>query len=53
MCIRDRVISALCGWDVQGLYTVAWGYVSTLNKIARFGMQRAVVRYVVVGRAEG
>lgn len=47
------VISALCGWDVQGLYTVAWGYVSTLNKIARFGMQRAVVRYVVVGRTEG
>jgi O-antigen/teichoic acid export membrane protein len=47
------VISWLCGLDVQGLYTVAWGIVSTVNKVGRFGMQRAVVRFVVAARADG
>lgn len=44
------VITYFFGWDVQGLYTLSWGIVSTLNKVGRFGMQRAVVRYIVVGR---
>ena len=44
------VITYFFGWDVQGLYTLAWGIVSTLNRVGRFGMQRGVVRYVVVAR---
>ena len=47
------VITLFFGLDVQGLYTLAWGIVSTLNKVGRFGMQRAVVRYVVAARTDG
>lgn len=47
------VITLLMGLDVQGYYSLAWGIVSTLNKVARFGMLRGVVRFVVAGRAQG
>ena len=47
------VVTLLMGLDVQGLYSLSWGIVSTLNKIARFGMLRGVVRFVVAGRAKG
>ena len=46
------VITLLMGLDVQGYYSLAWGIVSTLNKIARFGMLRGVVRFVVSERAQ-
>ena len=46
------VITLLMGLDVQGYYSLAWGIVSTLNKIARFGMLRGVVRFVVAERAQ-
>ena len=46
------VITLLMGLDVQGYYSLAWGIVSTLNKIARFGMSRGVVRFVVAERAQ-
>jgi O-antigen/teichoic acid export membrane protein len=47
------VITLLMGVDVLGNYSLAWGIVSILNKIARFGMQRGVVRFVVEGRSQG
>ncbi len=47
------VITLLMGLDVQGYYTLSWSIVSTLNKIARFGMSRGVVRFVVAGRFQG
>ena len=47
------VITLLMGLDVQGYYTLSWSIVSTLNKIARFGMARGVVRFVVAGRSQG
>lgn len=47
------VISLLCGLEVQGLYSLSWGIVSTLNKIARFGLQRGVVRFIVLARSSG
>ncbi|MEE2658455.1 MAG: polysaccharide biosynthesis C-terminal domain-containing protein [Candidatus Latescibacterota bacterium] len=40
------VISLLCGLDVQYLYSLAWAAVSTANKVARFGLQRGIVRFV-------
>ena len=46
------VITLLMGLDVQGYYSLAWGIVSTLNKIARFGMLRGVVRFVVAERTQ-
>jgi len=47
------VVTLLFGLDVQGLYTLAWGIVFTLNTIGRFGVQRGVVRFVVEGRTAG
>lgn len=47
------VITLLMGLDVQGYYSLSWGIVSTLNKVARFGMLRGVVRFVVAERARG
>ena len=44
------VITFFLGWDVQGLYTLSWGVVSTLNKVGRLGLQRGVVRYIVKAR---
>ena len=44
------VITFFLGWDVQGLYTLSWGLVSTLNKVGRLGLQRGVVRYIVKAR---
>ena len=41
------VISLLCGLEVQGLYSLSWGIISTLNKISRFGLQRGVVRFTL------
>ena len=41
------------GLILQGYYSLAWGIVSTLNKIARFGMLRGVVRFVVAERTQG
>lgn len=46
------VVTLLCGLEVQGLYSLAWGLVSTLNKVARFGLQRGVVRFVVQAKAD-
>lgn len=46
------IITLLCGMDVQGLYSVAWSIASTLNKVARFGVGRGVVRFVAAARAE-
>jgi len=40
------VVTLLCGLDVVGLYSTAWGLVSTLNKVARFGVPRGVVHFV-------
>lgn len=40
------VITLLCGLEVLGLYSFAWGLVSTLNKVARFGVLRGVVHFV-------
>lgn len=47
------VVTLFMGLDVQGYYSLSWGIVSTFNKIARFGMLRGVVRFVVLGRAQG
>ena len=47
------VLTALYGLEVQALYSLSWGLISTLNKIARFGLQRGVVRFVVAARAAG
>ena len=47
------IITLLCGMDVQGLYTMAWSIASTLNKVARCGMLRGVVRFVAAARTEG
>ncbi|NKB68827.1 MAG: oligosaccharide flippase family protein [Candidatus Latescibacteria bacterium] len=47
------VLTALYGLEVQALYSLSWGLISTLNKIARFGLQRGVVRFVVAARAQG
>ena len=40
------VVTLLCGLEVQALYSLTWGFVSTLNKIGRFGLQRGVVRHL-------
>lgn len=45
-------ITLLCGADVQGLYSLAWGIVSTLNKVARFGVLRSVVHFVTEARTQ-
>ncbi len=45
------VITLLCGLEVQALYSLTWGFVSTLNKIGRFGLQRGVVRHLIEARA--
>lgn len=47
------VITLMMGVDVLGNYSLAWGIVSILNKVARFGMLRGVVRFVVEGRSQG
>ena len=41
------VITFFMGLDVQGYYSLSWGIVSTLNKIAQFGMERSIVRFSV------
>lgn len=46
------VITLLCGADVQGLYSLAWGVCSTLNKVARFGLLRSVVYAVTEARSK-
>lgn len=46
------VVTLFMGLDVQGYYSLSWGIVSTLNKIARFGMLRGVVRFVVMERTQ-
>ena len=47
------VVGWLCGLDVVGLYSLAWGMVATLNKVARFGLVRGVVRFVIGARTTG
>ena len=47
------LVPILFSMEVLGLYYTAWGLVSTLNKIGRFGLQRGVVRFVVAARAAG
>ena len=37
------VVGWLCGLDVVGDYSLSWGMVATLNKVARFGLLRGVV----------
>ncbi len=44
------VITLLCGTEVQGLYSAAWGLVSTVNRVAHFGMERGVVRFLTAAR---
>ena len=44
------VVTLLCGVDVQGLYSIAWGLVSTVNRVAHFGMERGVVRFLSAAR---
>jgi len=44
------VITLLCGTEVQGLYTAAWGIVSTVNRVAHFGLERGVVRFLTAAR---
>ena len=47
------VITLLCGLEVVGLYSMAWAVCSTLNTLARFGLQRGVVYHVTAARASG
>ena len=47
------VVPLLYGLDVLGLYSLAWGLVSTFNRVACFGLPRGVVRFVVEGRSAG
>lgn len=47
------VVTLLCGLEVQGLYSLTWGIVTTMNKVARCGLQRGVVRFVVEARTVG
>ena len=47
------VVTLLCGLEVQALYSLSWGLVSVLNRVARFGLQRGVVRFVVIARMAG
>ncbi len=44
------IITFFMGLDVQGYYSLAWGIVSTLNRIAQFGMERSIVRFAVRAR---
>jgi O-antigen/teichoic acid export membrane protein len=44
------VISFAFGTDVQGLYSVLWGIVSTVNRVGHFGLERGVVRYLTIAR---
>jgi len=47
------VVGWLCGLDVVGDYSLSWGMVATLNKVARFGLLRGVVRFAIGIRADG
>jgi O-antigen/teichoic acid export membrane protein len=47
------VVGWLCGLDVVGDYSLSWGIVATLNKVARFGLLRGVVRFAIGARADG
>ena len=47
------VVTLLCGLEVMGLYSTAWAVCSTLNTLARFGLQRGVVHQVTAARAAG
>ena len=47
------VVTLLCGLEVQALYSLSWGLVSIMNRVAGFGLQRGVVRFVVEGRNSG
>lgn len=47
------IVPVLYGLDVFGQYTIAWGVISVLSCLGRFGMQRGVLRFVVEGRAAG
>ena len=44
------VVTLLCGLEVQALYSLSWGLVSVLNRVALFGLHRGVVRFVVLAR---
>ena len=44
------VVTLLCGTEVQGLYSIAWGLVHTVNRVAHFGLERGVVRFLVAAR---
>ena len=44
------VVTLLCGLEVQALYSLSWGLVSVLNRVALFGLNRGVVRFVVLAR---
>ncbi|MCY3763609.1 MAG: polysaccharide biosynthesis C-terminal domain-containing protein [Gemmatimonadetes bacterium] len=43
------VVALFCGLEVVGAYSVAWGFVATVNRVARFGLQRGVVRFLIAG----
>ena len=43
------VVALFCGLEVVGAYSVAWGFVATVNRVARFGLQRGVVRFLTAG----
>ena len=47
------IITFFMGLDVQGYYSLSWGIVSTLNRIAQFGMERSIVRFAVRARENG
>ncbi len=46
------IITFFMGLDVQGYYSLSWGIVSTLNRIAQFGMERSIVRFSVRAREQ-
>ena len=47
------MVALFCGLEVVGAYSVAWGFVATVNRVARFGLQRGVVRFLIAGGVRG
>ena len=47
------VVALFCGLEVVGAYSVAWGFVATVNRVARFGLQRGVVRFLTASGVRG
>lgn len=47
------VVTLLCGLEVQGLFSLVWGLIATLQKVGRFGLHLAVVRFAAEARGDG